>query len=260
LTITGTVGLSGVRAYRITYISDGLRIAGFLIAPGRPGGRWPVLIYNRGGNRWFASISQRDLGWLVGFARRGYLVLASEYRGGPGSQGTDQYGGRDVNDVLNLIRLARGMPAADGRRIFMIGFSRGGLMTYRALSLSGAVRAAVTIGGVSDVVAWSRSRGPRLDRVLRELIGSPISHRNRAYRLRSAVYWAGRIRTPLLLLHGGSDARVPAAQSRALYARLRRAGVICQLVVFPGGDHRLDQMTGRRDRLIISWLRRFGGR
>ena len=259
VSVRGRYRISGVEAYAITYRSGGLTIAGFLIAPPHRPGRLPVLIYNRGGNRNFAAINQSDLNWLASFARRGYLVLASQYRGGPGSMGRDEFGGRDVNDVLALIRLTRYMPRADTSRIFMLGFSRGGLMTYRALAMTGAVRAAAVVGGVADLVSWYRQRGDRLRRVLDELVGGRPVYGNPAYRLRSPVTWARRIRTPLLILHGASDWRVSYRQSQNMANRLRQAGTSSRLVIVSGGNHSLGSHATRRDTLILDWFSRYGG-
>ncbi|HLA63445.1 MAG TPA: hypothetical protein VK610_03405, partial [Rhodothermales bacterium] len=49
--------LDEVVVLRITYLSGGLRVAGFLVEP--PGeGPFPAVIYNRGGNRAFGSVTE----------------------------------------------------------------------------------------------------------------------------------------------------------------------------------------------------------
>jgi len=56
----------------------------------------------------------------------------------------------DVNDVLNLIPLLASLPQADTSCIGMYGRSRGGLMTYLALTKTDRIRAAVIGGGMPD--------------------------------------------------------------------------------------------------------------
>ena len=96
----------GVEIAEISYRSDGLRIAGYILRPIGVNRKLPAVIYNRGGNRHFGAVRDRTLAFLKGFARSGYVVLASQYRGGPGSEGRDRFGGDDVNDVLNLVKVA----------------------------------------------------------------------------------------------------------------------------------------------------------
>jgi dipeptidyl aminopeptidase/acylaminoacyl peptidase len=79
---------------------------GFLLAPKLREGKLPVLIFNRGGNRDFGAISERDLLYLAYLASTSYVVLASQYHGNDGGEGKELFGGSDVNDVLNLIPLA----------------------------------------------------------------------------------------------------------------------------------------------------------
>ena len=52
--------LAAVKVYRITYLSDGLKVKGFLAEPTKPG-RYPSIIYNRGGNREFGKINAGQL-------------------------------------------------------------------------------------------------------------------------------------------------------------------------------------------------------
>ena len=78
-------------------------------------------------------------------------MLASNYRGGGGSDGVDEWGGRDVDDVMNLIPLARDLGYIDMANLFMIGMSRGGPMTYIALRRKFPANAAAVISGVTDL-------------------------------------------------------------------------------------------------------------
>lgn len=233
--------------FRLTYWSDGLRINGFIGIPHAAASeRRPAIIYNRGG-AW-------DTGALIGieivpFAESGFVAAASQYRGNGGSEGSETFGGGDVNDVLNLITLVQGLPEVDPARIGMMGGSRGGMVTYMALRaemLSGRnrVKAAVTVGGISNMLAMADQRKDWIDALFVPLIGARPSENYNAYVDRSAVYWPGQINTPLLLLHGEADAEVSVDQSRALYNALLNAGKTVQLVTIPNGDHPLSSELG----------------
>jgi dipeptidyl aminopeptidase/acylaminoacyl peptidase len=178
------------------------------------------------------------------------VAVASQYRGNGGGEGKEDFGGDDVHDVTNLITLLEALPYVDSDRIGMFGGSRGGMMTYLALkqqALAGTddIKAAVTVGGISDLFAWDRERGGTLTNILwRPLVGATPTQDPVAFEARSAVYWPELIQVPILLLHGEADRDVSVEQSRKLADALTEAGGSVELVTFPGGDHALTQFTG----------------
>ena len=89
---------------RILYASVGLKIVGFILKPRAPASvGYPVVIYNHGGNSQIASLDDTSLLRLTWLVHAGYMVIASQYRGCGGSEGDDEIGGADVNDVLKSI-------------------------------------------------------------------------------------------------------------------------------------------------------------
>ncbi len=251
--------LRDVRAHDLTYWSDGLRVRGFLLRPAALQGPAPCLIYNRGGNREFAAITDAILeGLLALFASWGYVVAASQYRGNAGGEGREEFGGRDVDDVLNLIPLLERLPDADAGRIGMYGGSRGGMMTYLALTRTDRILAAVIRCGVSDLRGWQSDRAD-MEAVFADLIPGFDPANDDTLASRSAVLWAERIcrTTPLLLLQGASDWRVSPHSSLEMGHALLRAGHPFRLVLLEGSDHALSEHTAERDRLTREWLDRF---
>jgi len=99
---------------------------------------YPVVIFNRGGNRNFSPL---NIGTLILYssklAAQGYIVLGSNYRE------QDEFGGADINDVLNLMETAKEIETADTNNIGMFGWSRGGIMTYLALKYSDKIKTAI---------------------------------------------------------------------------------------------------------------------
>jgi uncharacterized protein YraI/fermentation-respiration switch protein FrsA (DUF1100 family) len=236
LSLTLYAQTNATNYYRLTYYSDGLRINGFLTEPRREG-TFPALIYNRGGNRDVGALRGYE---FIPFAEAGFVVVASQYRGGGGSEGFDNLGGADVNDVLNLIPLLRSRPNVDMSRIAMFGSSRGALMTYIALRRLGVtIKVAATTSGLADLFMWARERPDLESGAYPELIGANTRTNPAAFRERSATYWAGEIVTPLLLIHGDADTEVSVEQSRALFNRMRAAGRTVQLTIIAGGNHGL---------------------
>jgi dipeptidyl aminopeptidase/acylaminoacyl peptidase len=216
--------LKSVQLGRITYLSDGLKIKGYLAMP-KTGEALPCVIYNRGGNRDFGALRDGPAAGLLGaVASWGYIVVASQYRGGPGSEGEEEFGGSDLNDVMNLIPLLQNLPRADASRIGMYGWSRGGMMTYLALARTTNIAAAIIGAGPTDLVQWPQRRRDMETEVFTQLIPGYATNKEAALRARSAVYWPEKLcrQTPILLLHGSADWRVDPTDS------LRMAGTLLQ--------------------------------
>jgi dipeptidyl aminopeptidase/acylaminoacyl peptidase len=244
-----------VEVSSLTYLSDGLRVKGYVAVP-RTGGRLPCVIFNRGGNRSYFALD--DGGALLSLGRIaswGYVVVASQYRGNGGGDGQEEFGGVDVNDVLNLIPLLEKHPRADASRLGMIGLSRGGMMTYLALARTDRIAAAVVVGGLSDLPDAGRRR-PDMETVYAELVPGYPEEGPGALEERSAIRWVERLprATALLLQHGAADEKVPPGQALALAGRLVETGHTVRLVLFEGGDHGLTGHTEESFRLTRSWL------
>ncbi len=242
-----------VECYKIKYLSDRLKVIGFLLIPKIGGVKFPVIIYNRGGNREFGKISDRDLEYLSYLAANNYVVLASQYRGNDGGEGIEEFGGSDVNDVLNLISLARSLAFTDPDKIAMLGYSRGGMMTYLAIKRGAEIRAAAVVGGITDLEQTYVEREEGMKNVIKELVGM----KERDWRERSAYYWPEKINVPILILHGEEDWRVKNSQAKKLSEKLKELGRDHELVIFPKGDHGLDTHRNERNKKIFEWFAKY---
>lgn len=228
------------RVLDMIYVSDGLKIHGYMIFPRDLGNRpLPVLVFNHGGNRNYGRLLIRDLIWLNRFAAKGYLVVASQYRGVDGSEGVDEFGGSDVDDVLNIAALATALPFADPGRLYMVGHSRGGMMTYLTLKNSKSFNAAVVLAGECDLMkgleAW-----PSFERdVYAEMIPNYATDKTAQLAARSSCDWPEKISTPVYIMQGDQDDKVEPAQATMMAAELRALGKPIKLKIFQGGKHDL---------------------
>ncbi len=162
--------LDSVSVTKMSYRSNSLEVKGVIAQPRAPG-KYPCVIYLRGGNREFGQINDRKIArGLARIASWGYAVVGSQYRGVDGGTGLEEFGGVEVNDVLNLIRLLEGLPKADTKRIGLYGGSRGGMMLYLAMKASDRFSGAVVRAGLADLDRWRRER-PGIKSVLREFPG-----------------------------------------------------------------------------------------
>lgn len=242
----------------ITYLSDNLKVKGFLIYPKKQG-QYPCIIYNRGGNREFGALTpEKVVKFLALMASWGYVVTASQYRGNMGGEGREQFGGDDINDVLNMIPLLEQLSNTDTKRIGMIGGSRGGLMTYKALTLTKRIRAAAIRCGVTDLITWTKDRED-MDEVYMDLIPEFDPNDRTTLISRSPIYWAEKMcrSTPILIMHGTADWRVNPLSSIKMAEKLIELRHPFRLVMLEGSDHSLTEHRDEKNRLIKDWMDRF---
>lgn len=253
------VHLDSVEIYDITYLSDGLKVKGFITGP-KKNGTFPAIIFNRGGNREFGAITPLRCAFIMGkLAANGYVVIASQYRGNGGSEGQEEFGGIEVNDVLILSEVLKEIPKADADNIGMYGWSRGGMMTYQALTKADWIKAAVVGGAVSDQFASIADRPAMETRVLAEVVPDYQENKEQELIKRSAVRWVDKFpkNVPLLILHGNSDWRVKPEQSLMLALELEKHRVPYRLMIFEGGDHGIREHRPEVDAQILRWFDRF---
>jgi dipeptidyl aminopeptidase/acylaminoacyl peptidase len=242
-----------IKCFRIKYLSDELEVVGFIVIPKTETSEHPAIVFNRGGNREFGKITKKSLAYLSYLSSNNYVVLASQYRGNDGGQGKEQFGGEDINDVLNLIKMAKSLPFVNPAKIVMLGYSRGGMMTYLATKHGAEIKAAAVVGSVTDLEQTYNEREERMKKVIRELVGMD----KKEWQKRSAVYWPEKIDVPTLILHGKSDRRVKVSQAKKLSEKLTEAGKEHDMIVFPGGDHALNTHRYERNQKIFDWFERY---
>jgi dipeptidyl aminopeptidase/acylaminoacyl peptidase len=240
--------LKEVNFYRITYLSDGLKVTGFIAEP-KAAGTYPCIISNRGGNRDFGQWDPFFTAFFLGrMASWNYVVIASQYRGNDGGEGKEEFGGKDVDDVLNLIPALTQLPKADTTRIGMEGTSRGGMMAYMALRRTCKFKAAVVVSGVADAFKNIASRPEMETYVFAELVPDYKKNKEKELRARSAVYWADEMckTTPLLILQGSGDKRVEPSSSVDLVQKLLEYKHPVRYVLYEGADHGIREFAAER--------------
>ena len=261
----------------ITYSSDGLSVRGLLIKPKATGTRkWPVIIFNRGGNGDLGRITDNgqpcggmtntsclDVADLYLLAKAGFVVIASDYRYQGATVKRDEWGGVEVDDVLNLVPALKSLDYVDSGRLFMLGLSRGGTMTYLAIKRGIPIKAAAVVGGVTDVKGWVEAR-PEMGLVKgNEFIDGFANiwpdyehHAEEEYRARSAIYWADQINVPVLILHSRTDRMVPVTQALRMAEALQENVKVYALRIYERDGHPLPRNRDDRDRLIVEWFNR----
>jgi dienelactone hydrolase len=238
----------------VTYLSDGLKVKAYVYKPRDTGTqRYPVIVLTRG------DMQRGDIGFLYApyFERMspyGFVIVAPQYRQSAGGEGHDEMGGADVDDVMNLQFVIRQLPYADPRNVFMYGDLRGGMMTFQAIRYHFPMNAAATTGAFSDFEALLAT-----DSTVRNardtLFPDYAQHRTEIITKRSAILWAGELRTPLLLMHGGADTQIPAQQTLELAEALERLHIPYSVVIYAGDNAGASKNRLDRDARAMAWFR-----
>jgi dienelactone hydrolase len=236
--------------YEVSYRSQGLRISGIMNLPsGR--GPFPVLVLNHGYIDPAEYVTgqglAREQDWL---ARRGYVVLHTDYRNHAGSDADPSVDYRlrlpYALDVVNAVRAVKrsDLPYLDGDRVGLLGRSMGGSVTLNALvARPGLVDAAVVYASTSSLAAdnWRQfsrddSGDSAVNRRMRRTYGLPRQS-PRFWRAASSRPYFDRVSAPVLLHHGTLDDTCPIGWSRATLRALHSEDKRARLIAYRGEGH-----------------------
>ena len=232
------------RLTEIETVADGATIRGWLALPAEAsaGAPVPLLLWAHGGplaswNSW----SWRWNPWLM--VARGYAVLLPDPALSTGygrdfiARGHGEWGGRPYTDVMAITDAAVARPDIDETRTAMMGGSFGGYMAnwiaghtsrFRAIVSHASLWALDQMFGTTDAPAgWRRH------------FGSPLTQPER-YEANSPHLHAASIVTPMLVIHGDKDYRVPIGEALRLWTDLAgvRGGLAgAKFLYFPDENH-----------------------
>ena len=243
-----------INIFKFFYLVDNFKVTGYLSIPRKNiNGDFPCIIYNRGGNRNFGKLHPFS---LIEYTSWGYLTIASQYRGVDGGDGMEEFGGKDINDVLELIPILENIPSVDKNKIGMIGWSRGGMMTYLSLTKTDKIKAAVIGAGMANLLGSIDNRPEMESKVYSQLIPQYWNNKEDELKRRSAVHFADDINenTPILILHGSSDWRVDPQDSLDMANILYKNNHPFRLYFFEGGDHGLTEYRDQVFKMVKEWF------
>lgn len=247
--------------YVSSYLSEGNKIFALLTVPqgDMPETGWPVIIFNHG----YIPPAQyrtteRYVDYVDGFARSGYIVFRSDYRGHGFSEGEaiGGYGSPGYTvDVLNAVAAMKDYPAADPNRIGMWGHSMGGHITLRSMVVSEDIKAGVIWAGVvgpypdlfqrgttfgerDDDDDDNNSRRGRWRREIIALYGTPDENPE-FWNSISPTSYLTDLSGPIQLHHGTADYSVPIASAEYLNTEMINLGLPVEMYTYEGDNHNL---------------------
>ncbi len=235
-----------------------------------PGRKYPLVLVIHGGpietSTWDFAGFEEGAPLAQIFAAKGYLVLRPNYRGSDNSG--DAFTQAIVGDVSSGpgkdnvagVDAVRKLGIVDESRIFVSGWSGGGLQTSWLIGHAHFWRAAVSAAAVDD---WYQQT---LLADINEPFGKaffgalPYTPEARGkYRAESPITYVDDIHTPTLILSDTRDPRVPVSQSYTFYHALRDRGVTVQFTAFPRYGHVPSDPVGLEQALKawVGWIERW---
>lgn len=249
--------------------ADGTELDAVVIRPvgATSAGPWPTAVLIHGGpyGRSALSAPVSPLEWGQLLATRGYAVVMPNYRGSLGrgnafaTAARGDMGGTEWADVVTIVDAAVAAGIADPDRLGVGGWSQGGFLTAWAVTASDRFKVGVMGAGVSDwLMIAATGDMPDFEAVLggsRPWDG-PGPHLASA---RSPISYAARRSTPLLILHGEQDERVPYTQAVAFHRALRHQDAPVQLVGYPREPHGIREYAHQVDlqHRVLEWMERY---
>jgi dipeptidyl aminopeptidase/acylaminoacyl peptidase len=233
------------------------------------GKKYPLVLDVHGGP---VSTSTWDLTGIEGgsldqlLATRGYMVFRPNYRG------SDNLGDAFLQaivgdmasgpgkDNLAAVDALRKTGMIDESRIFVSGWSGGGLQTSWLIGHADFWRAAVSGAAVNDQFQQAVLSDINEPFNMAFFNVSPYSPAGRAaYDAESPITFVNAMKTPLLILSDTRDQRVPVPQAYALYHALKQRGVPVQFTAFPRYGHFPSDPVGIEQvmRAWTGWIERW---
>jgi dipeptidyl aminopeptidase/acylaminoacyl peptidase len=231
---------------RMIRATDGEEILTWVIYPPDfdPERRWPVLLYAKGGPQGPMSQSFSYRWNFQLMAANGYVIVAPNRRGTAGfgqaweEQISGDWGGQAMDDLLSAIDQVAAEPWADEDRLGAIGASYGG---YSVFWLAGnhekRFKTFVAHAGVFNLESMY---GATEELFFVDFdLGGPYweTPRPPSYDSFSPHKFVANWDTPILIIHGQQDFRVPVTEGMQAFTAARLKGLDARFLYFPDEGH-----------------------
>lgn len=234
---------------RYTRLPNGDSLFSWVIYPPNfdPEKKYPVLLYCQGGPQ--SALSQYySFRWNFQLmASQGYIVIAPNRTGMPG-WGTEwnaaiskDWGGNPMRDYLAAIDDLSAEAYVDADRLGAVGASYGGYSVFMLAGIhEGRFKTFISHCGLFDLRSWYGTTeelwfanwdvgGPYWEKDNREA--------QHSYREFSPSNFVGNWNTPILIIQGGKDYRVPIEQGLQAFQAAQLRGIKSRFLYLPEENH-----------------------
>ena len=211
-----------------------------------PSKKYPTLLYCQGGPQSPLTQSYSFRWNFQLMASQGYIVVAPARRGMPGfgtqwnEQVSKDWGGQVIKDYLSAIDAVSKEPFVDKNRLGCIGASFGGFSVFALESQhEGRFKTFISHDGVFDF----KSMYGTTDEIFFENWekGGAYWDKNNAVAQRSFAQspsnFVDKWNTPILIIQGGRDYRVPIEQGQGAFQAAQLKGIKSRFLFIPDENH-----------------------
>lgn len=248
--------------------AEGTRVQAILLRPPKfdPTKKYPLLVLLHGGPQtmWGNSWGYR---WNPQvFSAPGYVGLMINRRGSTGygqkftDEVTNDWGGKAYVDIMKGVDYTlANYKFTDGDRMVVAGGSYGGYMADWIATHNGRFKAIISHASVYDKVSMYATEELWFEE--HDMQGTPWSNPESYRKWAPATYAEelGKFKTPMLVITGELDYRVPYTQSLELFQALQRQEVPSKLVVYPDEGHWISKPQNARYwyATFLEWIARW---
>jgi dipeptidyl aminopeptidase/acylaminoacyl peptidase len=206
-----------------------------------PAKKYPALLYCKGGPQGPLGQSWSYRWNYQMMAAKGYIVIAPNRRGNSGfgqewkEQISGDYGGLNIQDYLDATDAMAKEPFVDAARLGAVGASYGGYSVFYLAGMhAGRFKAFISHCGMFNLTSWYGSTEelwfPDKD------LGGPYWRGAKSYTY-SPHLMADNWDTPILIITGANDFRIPYTQSMEAFQAAQLHGVPSRLLFFEDEYH-----------------------
>ncbi len=242
---------------------DNQIVYGIVVLPPdyQAGKKYKTIVHVHGGpeEAWVVGFNGNWYNYATMLASHGYVVLLPDPRGSDGQgpafteSNYQDWGGGDFADIMAGVDYLVAQGIADPERLAIGGWSFGGFMTSWAVTHTDRFKAGMVGAGVTDLysMATTTDIAPSF---LQGYMG-PLATNAAVYEKDSPVRYLSQCHTPVLILHGEADPRVPASQGQEFYHGLRFMNKEATMVTYPREPHIFTEREHQIDSLtrILDW-------
>jgi dipeptidyl aminopeptidase/acylaminoacyl peptidase len=244
---------------------DGKTISALLWVPFnlRRDGSSPALVLPHGG-----PTGQMVDYWnpeVAALVSRGYVCIAPNVRGSTGygiafqKANYQDLGGGDLQDEVYTAKFLEATGYVNPKKIGITGGSYGGYMTMMALAKTPSVWAAgVEEFGIINWFTMLQHEDALLQQYEKSLLGDPVKDR-KIYEADSPITYIHDVRSPLLVLQGENDPRVPKEEAQQVVNELKKDGKTVDAHYYAQEGHGFAKREDRIDAIerTVAWFDKY---
>lgn len=235
---------------------DGKPTQGILYKPEDfdPDKKYPVMIYfyeKHADNlyQYFPPAPSRSIINIPFYCSRGYIVFTPDIQYTTGHPGQSAY-----NSVVSGAEMLTKEPWVDRKNMAIQGQSWGGYQVAYLVTRTDMFKAAGSGAPVSNMfsayggIRWEtgRSRQYQYEQT-QSRIGATMWEAPELYKENSPVFYADKVKTPLLIMHNDNDGAVPWYQGIEYFMALRRLGKPVWMLQYNNEAHNLKERRNTKD-------------